>query len=131
MSLDTQSTVIGDWLKGEIEIPQLYSRDAITLLAGSGDLVTGTVLGKITASGKYVPLDPDVSPSDGSEVAAGILLLDRDVDASSDDTGAVAIVRNATVADSGLTWPTGISAGNKTTAIAQLAALGIIEREEA
>jgi hypothetical protein len=128
MALDTQSTVLGDWLKGEEETPQLFSRDAITLLAGSGDLITGTVLGKITASGKYTVLDPD--NSDGSEHAAGILLLDTDA-SGSDDVEATAIVRHATVADSGLTWPALITAGQKLTAIAELDAIHIIEREEA
>jgi hypothetical protein len=38
----------------------------------SGDMVPYTVLGKIAASGKYVPLDP--TATDGSAIPAGILL---------------------------------------------------------
>lgn len=127
MALDTQAYNVGDWLKWEQE--NLFSRLAITLLAGSGDLSTGTVLGKVTASGKYVQLDPDAS--DGSQNAAGILLLDRSVPDSSDDAEAVAVVRDAIVGDAGLTWPTGISTGDKETAQAALLALGIVTREDA
>ena len=31
------------------------SRDTVTILAGSGKVKAGTVLGKITASGKFMP----------------------------------------------------------------------------
>ena len=86
----TQGAVAGDWLKWEED--NLYSREAITLVAGAGDLKTGTVLGKITASGKYTQFDQDAS--DGSEDAAGVLVLDADA-SGSDDVEAVAITHEA------------------------------------
>ena len=94
MSLDTQDNNVGDWLKGEEEIPQLYSREVVTLLAGSGTLVSGQVLGKVTATGKFIPLDADGS---SGEPAGGILLHGRVVGSTSDDDAAVPIVANMKV----------------------------------
>ncbi len=47
------------------------SRDQVTIAAAAGALVPGAVLGRITASGKYVAYANGAA--DGSEVAAGIL----------------------------------------------------------
>jgi hypothetical protein len=82
------------------------------------------VLGKVTASGKYKVLAP--AAVDGSEVAAGILY--NAVDASGGDAEGVAIVRLAEVNAAELVWPDGISGGEQTTALGELAALTIIAR---
>ncbi|MCP4618507.1 MAG: head decoration protein, partial [Bradyrhizobium sp.] len=50
------------------------------------------------------------------------------VDATAADKAAVYHARDAEVKGLALTWPAGISAPNKTAAIAALAALGIIVR---
>lgn len=47
------------------------------------------------------------------------------------DISGVAIVRNAEIVDSELTWPSGATAAQKATALVELAALGIIVRTEA
>ncbi|MEA3641291.1 MAG: head decoration protein [Lamprobacter sp.] len=99
------------------------SRATATLESGQ-DLLAGTVLGIVTASGKYTQFDQD--GADGSETAAGILVYPTD--ATSADTACAAIVRDAEVHGDQLTWPADIEAGEKTTAIAQLASLGIIVR---
>ena len=99
------------------------SREAITVLAGQ-TLQPGAVLGKVTASGKYKALDP--AAVDGSEAAAGLLYAA--VDASAADAEGVAIVRLAEVNAAELVWPDGITAGEKTTALGQLAALNVIAR---
>ena len=49
-----------------------YSRDVAVVPANTPALAAGTVLGKVTASGKLVAYSN--SASDGSEVAAAILL---------------------------------------------------------
>ncbi len=90
-----------------------------TLLSGE-DLVSGTVVGVITASGKKVILAP--AASDGSESAASVLL--GDLDASTGDEPGV-FVEHGVVMDMYLTWPAGITAPQKTAAIAQLKAAGI------
>ncbi|NEX17981.1 MAG: hypothetical protein C1943_15520 [Halochromatium sp.] len=52
------------------------SREEVTVLSGE-DLVSGTVLGKITIGGKYVAYDDD-GTDDGRRDAAGVLLYDCD-----------------------------------------------------
>jgi hypothetical protein len=126
MSVLTEQAYPGDWLKGEED--SLYSREQVTILAGEGELKTGTVLGKITASGKYTQLDLDAS--DGSQNAAGILLLDATAESGADKQ-AVAIVRHAIVNEDQLTWPVGATSPEKATALAALKALGIVAREGA
>lgn len=95
------------------------SREVVTL--ASGNLVDGTVLGKITASGKYAVLDQDADT--GVEVAAGILR--GNADASSAEVEVVIHNALAKVRDENLTWPDDLTGPEKTTAIAQLAALNI------
>lgn len=87
----------------------------------SGDSFTITVA---AGSGKYVAYNQD--GVDGSEIAAGILL--DNVNATAADVEATIVARDAEVCGSELTWPADIEAGEKTAAIAQLAALGIIVR---
>ena len=99
------------------------SRETITVLSGQ-NLQAAAVLGKVTASGKYQALDP--AGDDGSEAAAGILY--DAVDASAADAEGVAVVRMAEVNAAELVWPDGITGGEQTTALGELAALSIIAR---
>lgn len=87
------------------------------------ELEAGTVLGMV--GGKYVALDPSAS-STGAEVAAAILY--SGVDATDDDADCVVHVRDCEVDANALVWPDAIAGGEKTTAIAELEALGIIVR---
>lgn len=70
------------------EIDPDFTREPITIVTGAGKLVPGTVLGKITASGKFEP--SPATGSSGSETAAAILV--DAVDATSGDQVAMAIV---------------------------------------
>ena len=79
---------------------------------------------KVTASGKYKALDP--AASDGSQTAAGVLY--DAVDATAADAEGVAILRLAEVNAAELVWPAGITGGQKSTALGQLAAINIIAR---
>jgi len=76
------------------EVNPDFTRGEVVIAVGSNTaenpLRVNTVLGKITASGKYVPLNP--SATDGSQNAAGILYTDH-VDASEADQEVVALVR--------------------------------------
>lgn len=112
----------GEFLHSEANRTQ--SRDAVTV-ASSVSLVAGTVMGKITASGKWKILAP--AASDGTQNAAGVLY--DNVDASAGDVvGAAMITRAAEVNGAEITWPAGISGPQTVTATAQLAALGILVR---
>lgn len=97
---------------------------ATVIIANSVALEAGTVLGKVTASGKYKL--HDAAATDGSQNAAAVLYADAD--ASSGDVEAVVIARDAEVAEAALTFKSGISAANKTAAVASLAGNGIITR---
>lgn len=95
----TEGRYASDWLKAESHNSG-YSREEIIIASGAGKVLTGTVIGKITASGKYKPVT--IAATDGSQNAAGILLTG--VDATSADAQSVAIVRDAIVVQQGLLY---------------------------
>lgn len=96
---------------------EMYSRDEVTIAAAAGAMAPGTVVGKITASGKYKEYNN--ANNDGSEVAAGILYAA--VADKATDQKAVIISRHCEVIASELT-------GLDTPARADLLALGIVCR---
>jgi hypothetical protein len=111
----TETTHTGEFLLAEGN--GTLSRAEITIAAAAGALAAGTLLGKITASGKYVAYADGAS--DGTQTAAGILYAPAPDLAV--DQKAVAIVRHAEVMSALLT---GIDANGT----ADLAALQIIVR---
>jgi hypothetical protein len=116
----------GDWLKREAD--SLYSREQVLVVSGAGIVKSGTVLGKITASGKYKV--NTIAASDGSQTASAILL--HDVDATSADAQAVIIARDAIVAHQALIHGSDVDTANERAAVnAALAAVGILVREGA
>lgn len=118
ISIITDSDVVKDEGKNR------FSRDTDTLASGSGTVMTGTVLGKVEASGKFKPLN--VGAADGTQVAAAVIL--QHADATSVDVSVVNLKRRAQVVLQMLIWPAGITDAQKSTALEQLAALGIIAR---
>lgn len=101
------------------------SRDNITIVSGAGVVAAGTVLGKITASGKYKPSTD--TGSDGGQTAIAISLYK--VDATSADVAVAAITRDAEVNRNILTYDSTVSDDTKKSAKhTQLAAVGIIVR---
>ena len=93
--------------------------EEIIVASGAGKLDAGTVLGKITASGKYVL--HDAALANGAEVAAAILF--HSIDATSADVKTVGTVNGpATINGHMLTFKAGISDANKKAAIAALRA---------
>lgn len=102
------------------------SHDAVTIVSGAGILQPGTVLGKITATGKYKAYDNDAA--DGSETAAGILF--SLVDAASADVSAHAVRRLAEVSKAHLQWSETVTTQDeKDAAYVDLTALTIICRD--
>ena len=99
------------------------SREEITVVSGQ-NLPAGSVIGKITATGKYK--DYDNATTDGSESAAGILY--DAVDASAADKIGVAIVRDAEVDGDVINWNAEVPGADQTAGIADLLAVGIIVR---
>lgn len=117
-SLRTVSDIVKD------EAENRFSRDEETLASGSGIVAIGTVLGKVTASGKYKPLAPGAS--DGTQNAAAVIL--ETADATDADQTVVTLKRHAQVVTQNLVWPAGITSNQKSSAIADLEAIGIVAR---
>jgi hypothetical protein len=126
MTVLTQPPGMGDILKYEVN-PN-YTRESVTLLAGMPYPV-GSVLGRISASGKYT-LSPDAG-TDGAETAAAVLLYA--VDATLADALGIVLVRGpAIVSRAALAYEATVADAAKiTTKLGQLTALGIAVRDTA
>ena len=106
----------GEYLVSEAE--GTLSREEVIVSQTGGALVSGTVLGKVTATGKYKPYSN--AATDGREVAAAILYNPL-VANTGDRKGVVVHVRNCEVFKGALT-------GSDTAAIADLKLLNVIVR---
>ena len=126
MTVLTQPPTMGDVLKYEVN-PN-YTRETVTLLTGMAYPV-GSVLGRITASGKYKLATS--GGTDGAQTAGAVLLYA--VDATLADAVGVVLVRGpAIVSRAALAYDGTVDDATKiTTKISQLAALGIIARDTA
>lgn len=101
-----------------------YSRDDDVLASGSGKVLVGTVLGQVTATGKFKPLAP--AATDGTQTAAAVIL--QNADAPSADQIVVNLKRRAQVVLQALIWPAGVTATQQSAAIAALENRGIVAR---
>lgn len=119
MTTLTQGIEHGEFMLSEANGMQSRDTETVTV-AGSVALPSGTVLGKITASGKYIKYDN--AASDGSQAAAGVLLYK--CDGVNGDYSRVVIKRNAEVIGDRLNGGAGVDAPGK----ADLLALGILVR---
>jgi hypothetical protein len=126
MPVLTDQPSLGDVLKYEVN-PN-YTREVITLLQGQPYPV-GSVLGRITASGKFKMATS--GGNDGAQTAIAVLLYA--VDATLADAIGIVLVRGpAIVSRAGLAYDTTVDdAAKLTTKIGQLAAVGIIARDAA
>ena len=115
----------GDVLKWELN-PD-YCREIVTVASGAGKLGVGSVLGKITSSGKYVLSDP--AATDGSETAAALLL--EEVDATSADAKALVILRGPAIASkAALVFHSNVNTqAEKDAKYSELADIGIVVRD--
>ncbi|PJC14280.1 MAG: head decoration protein [Comamonadaceae bacterium CG_4_9_14_0_8_um_filter_57_21] len=105
----------GEYLVSEAD--GTLSREEVTVTQAGTALVSGTVMGKVTVSGKYVPYSN--TAADGSEVAAGVLYTS--CEAATGDRDAVVHVRNCEVFGAALT-------GSDANSAADLKALNVIVR---
>ena len=124
-SIGTENFRFSNLVKKELWADLAYCREVVTFNGSAGDLVIGTVLGKVTADGKYkVAVETAV---DGSEVADAILIEDVTV-AATTDTQVLVLVRGpAFVGKEALVFDASFDDDTKiNTAIAQLEAKGIL-----
>jgi hypothetical protein len=100
-----------------------YTRETVTVATGT--LEPGTVLGRITASGKYAAFDP--AAVDGTETAVAVLW--GKADASGGDAPAVALIRGPAIVNrNDLVFVGTPSAPEIAAAHAALLAAGILVR---
>lgn len=119
------SNVVGFEFKPEIGFCR--SRDGVTVnVATATDLTVGSVLGKITATGKYVPRDPDAT--DGSEVSAAVVIENISVAATTDTLVDAYINGPLELKQAGLVFDVTHDAGEQATAIAEIEAFaGVVK----
>ncbi|MFJ4141425.1 head decoration protein [Pseudomonas sp. NPDC089734] len=110
---------VGDLLL--VEVAAGWTKDTVTLLGGSV-YPFGAVLA--TVSGKFQVLDPAGTAAAKKSVA----VLTEHVDASGGDAPGVVIARGAVLDIAELIWPEGITDAQKTSALAELSAQGIVAR---
>jgi len=129
MTVLTQNPTLGDLVKYELE-PR-YNREIVTLKSGAS-YALGTVLGKITATGKYraSPIT-EVVGDEGAENACAVLL--EIADATTADVVAIVAVRGPILLSKDrLAYDSSVDlAAEKAAKIAQLAALGLVVRDTA
>jgi hypothetical protein len=121
----TQTPVLSDVVKYDFDPSVAYTREAIVINDTAQTIAVGTVLGKVTATGKYkVCLS---GASDGSQTPAAVYVgdaLGQATDytiAASTDSPALAILRGPVVLrDLGLTLGTGTTLSAVKTAFAAL-----------
>ena len=119
INLKTETDVV------KTEGPNRYSRDEVTIASGSGIVEVGAVLGKVTASGEYRPVNP--AASDGSQTASRVSL--QRVNATSAAVPrTVVLSRHAEVVAKALVFAAGVNATQRATALSQLETAGIVAR---
>lgn len=118
MTLITQGYQTGEYLLSESN--GTHSRDTGTVTSAGVALPSGTVLGKVTATGKYIK-QVDAA-SDGSQTAVAVLFTP--VAAAAGDYFSTLHVRGCEVINTALNGGAGASAA----AIASLKLVGILVR---
>ncbi|MFV0385668.1 head decoration protein [Paracoccus sp. (in: a-proteobacteria)] len=98
--------------------------ERVVIASGSGRVKAGTVLGKVTATGKYAPLN--TAATDGSQTAAAILF--EMCDATEAEMRRTVTIRDTEVAGGKLIWPENMTDEQKRSALADMAVIGIIVR---
>lgn len=115
----------GHYRIGGMWDPNISSEEAI-IVASAGAMVAGTVLGKITASGKYKKYDP--AAADGSELAANAVILYQDVPLLAADQKATIDVRDGAVNGNALTWAIAADTTQRNAVYAGMAARSLMVR---
>lgn len=100
------------------ELPGKMSRATVIIPAGTGKVPANMVLGQITNTRNCVPFESSLT--NGADTAAAVNLYD--VDATTEDQYASAIVKVADLDFERLRWATTVDSGEKASAEASLAA---------
>lgn len=125
MLIATENFRLSNVLKHEYEPSLGYCRETVVINDAAANLKIGTVLGVVTATGKYKVCVQ--TATDGSQNAAAVLMEDKTI-TNSTDTKVLALVRGpAIVSKSGLVLDASFDLDTeKAAAYASLAAKGIV-----
>lgn len=124
--LATENPRFSNLIKSVLWPEQAYTFELVTVNeAAATDYKIGTVLGKITASGKY--LVAVETAADGSKVPAAVVVQDVSV-AATTDTKVLALVRGPAIVskDALILDATYDNATKVNTALAALTAMGVL-----
>lgn len=116
---DPSGAVVGS--PGTVAVEFVGGGLTFTLADGAEDFDIGDVF-VITVSGEQLPVD--LTASDGSQIASGILF--DAVDTTSESVEAVIIRKDCVVNLSELTLPTGITVAQTNVLVEQLANIGVV-----
>lgn len=115
---------------GDVAVGATFDDDIkFSIADGANDFIVGDafVVTVAAGSGKWLPISFAANVADGSQNAAGILL--NGCDATSADVETAILTGQAQIVPSQLIWPAGATTGQKNAALAQLAALGIVDHQ--
>jgi len=125
----SKGPTLGDLLKYELNAN--YCRETVTLKSGT-NYALGSVLGKITASGKH-RLSPaaEVVGDEGAETAVAVLI--EAVDATAVDKSGLVVARGpAIISNAALVFDASVDQlAEKAAKYVQLAAAGVVPRDAA
>lgn len=113
---------LSDLLKRELD--PLYCRDGVLVAAGQR-LAIGTVLGRVTATGRAVPVA--TGATDGSERPIGVLAVN--VDTTDGEERAWVIARASVVALDSLVFGSGVAPADQPALVEALIDRGIVVRD--
>lgn len=118
----TEGRHTADFIRSEAN--GFRSRETVTIADSSAVLEPGTVLGIVTASGKYAPIE--IGASDGTQNSVAVLYARVNVDGA--DAKGVVVIRDAEMIAGQLIWPGGITDNEKAAEVAKLATSGLVAR---
>lgn len=110
---------------GDVVVGATFANNIKFVIADSGedfDIGDTFIVTAAEGNGRWGILNPDAT--DGTEIAAGVLI--EDADASEGIADAVILRRQAIVMPEKMIWPDGISSDEKALALANLESVGIL-----
>lgn len=125
----TEKHRISNLVKDEFWMKHGWCRSKVTVnVASATDLSVGSVLGKVTADGKYKPRDP--AAATGEEVSAAVVIENISVPATTDTEVVVLVNGPAILAEEALVFDVTHTSGEQETAISELAALDLKTKKQ-
>lgn len=126
----TSTQRLGNLVKEEFWPTHGWCRQVVTVNIATGrDVKLGTVLGKVTADGKFKDVDP--AAVDGSQDGAAVVLFDTTVASATDTEVTVAVRGPMILSRDALIYEVAHDATQKAAVEADLAALDILVRPTA